>query len=185
MRTPTFTILLGTNGTGKTTLLRLLIGKNEALNRRVLIVTPDDIEWQGVEEISKPSEIYNFEGVRKILFMPGTLQAIYDNYFNGLLVLDDYKAFGIKSNDDITTMRQIAIRRRQRMLDIAVAAHGFTEVVPFFLYTFSTHVVLFRTLDNIKRVSAVLKDFDKMKNLQMQVNKQAETEPHFYKIVKQ
>ena len=71
------------------------------------------------------------------------------------------------------------------MLDIAIAAHGFTEVVPFFLYTFSTHIILFRTLDNIKRVSYVLKNFVTMKKLQEFINKKAEAEPHFYKIIKQ
>ena len=35
-------ILLGTNGTGKTTMLRNILQKS---GQRALIVTPDDVEW--------------------------------------------------------------------------------------------------------------------------------------------
>ncbi len=184
MRLPTLNIILGTNGTGKTTFIKQLIERYVATGRRVLIVTPDDIEHSDIEEIT-PEEIYSFEGIKKIIFGTGILQAVYENYFNGLLILDDYKAFGIRTIEDTTILRQIAVRRRQRMLDVAIAAHGFTEVVPYFLYTFSTHIVLFRTLDNISRVKAVLKDYDKMKALQTEVNRQAEIDKHFYLIVKQ
>lgn len=185
MRNPQLSIFLGTNGTGKTTLLKQFMQKALESNRRVLVVTPDDIEWQELQWL-KPADMADFVGVRKIIFEQNeTMQNIYDHFRNGLLVFDDYKAFGIESKNDVKILRQIAVRRRQRMLDIAIAAHGFTEVVPFFLYTFSTHIVLFRTLDNIKRVSHVLRDFNKMVDAQYHVNRKSETDKHFYLIIKQ
>jgi GTPase SAR1 family protein len=184
MRVPYLNIVLGHNGTGKTTFIKQLIEKSSQAGRRVLVVTPDDIEWPELPEISH-SEIYNFQGVKKAIYEPALLPAIYRNFHNGLLVMDDFKAFGISSKEDITTLRQLAVRRRQRMMDIAIAAHGFTEVVPLFLYTFSTHIVLFRTIDNIQRVLHVLKEGVKMKQMQAEINQRATTEPHFYKIIKQ
>ena len=193
MRTPTCTLLLGTNGTGKTTLLAEFIAKNVKAGRRVLIITPDDAEWENVNYLTESEQPYDtaremrdFTGVRKLIYTGvETTEAIYKNYHDGLLVLDDYKAFGISSQAETKTLRQIMIRRRHRMLDIAIVAHGFTEVVPMFLFSFSTHIALFRTVDSMSRAKSAIKDYEKMKALQTQVNEKAKKDQYYYRIIKQ
>ena len=110
MRIPNFTIILGTNGTGKTTLINKLIKKVLKTNRRVLVVTPDDIEWSNIKEIEL-NKLHSFRGIRKIIFGSGLLEHIYNNFHNGFLVMDDFKAFGITNKEHII-LRQLVVRRR-------------------------------------------------------------------------
>ena len=186
MRTPKLTLIIGTNGTGKSTFVEALKNNVLASNRRVLIVTPDFAEWQGLPEITTENEIYNFTEAAKIIYEDeNTLLNIYNNYHNGLLVFDDYKAFGLAGKQAEITLRRLCIRRRQKMLDMAFVAHGFTELVPYFIFTFSTDIVLFRTIDNISRVRHVLRDPYEVYKAQKKINKLAIRKPHIFKILKQ
>jgi ABC-type cobalamin/Fe3+-siderophores transport system ATPase subunit len=56
VRQSLFFIIVGTNGTGKTTLLNKLINET---NRKSLILDPDGLEWKDVQEIepSKSGEL--------------------------------------------------------------------------------------------------------------------------------
>jgi hypothetical protein len=176
------TIILGTNGTGKTTLLENILQNS---GQKSLVITPDDIEWQGYDlvELDKPDD-FVYSGIRRHIFSPaknvGTLDKI--EYFKkGILVFDDCRAYLHAATDE--RIRQLIIRRRQRMVDVFAVGHGFTEVPPVF-FTFSTDIILFRTTDNIARRKDCLKDFDKMAEAQARVNKKAAKNPHYYERIK-
>ena len=50
VRQSLFFIIVGTNGTGKTTLLNKLISN---IGRKALILDPDGLEWKDIQEIPK------------------------------------------------------------------------------------------------------------------------------------
>ena len=50
-----FFIIVGTNGTGKTTLLNKLISQT---NRKALILDPDGREWDEIQEINDTEILY-------------------------------------------------------------------------------------------------------------------------------
>jgi len=179
------TIILGYNGTGKTTLTKKIVLNELKHQRRILIVTPDDIEWQSIEMVHPrfPERIKNYVGARKIIYTKGILPIIADNFRNGLLVFDDCRAYFTATMD--ADLHELMIRRRQKMIDIIAVGHGFTEVPPKF-FTFASEIILFRTIDNIERRKNVLRNFEQMKQAQGEINAIAETKnPHFYKILKQ
>ena len=176
------TIILGTNGTGKTTLLREILQKS---NQKALVITPDDIEWQQCEAVELNSAGgFNFTGIRRHIFNPAKRNGTLDRleYFKkGVMVFDDCRAYLSSATDD--RIRRLIIRRRQRMVDVFAVGHGFNEVPPVF-FTFATDIVLFRTTDNIARRRNCLKDFDRMAEAQNRVNKQAVKNPHYFEIIK-
>lgn len=178
-------IVLGYNGTGKTTLVKKTVLNELRHNRRALIVTPDDAEWQTIEAVHPkwPERIKNYVGARRIIYYNGLLPIITENYRNGLLIFDDCRAYLTASLD--MDLHNLMIRRRQKMIDIIAVGHGFTEVPPKF-FTFASHIILFRTIDNIERRKNVLRDFAEMKAAQEAVNHIAETQnPYHYQIINQ
>ena len=77
MRIAELNIIIGTNGTGKTTLLRSILQNSK---QKILIVTPDDVEWRDYEavELNKPED-FVFKGIRRHIFDPtknGTLKKL-------------------------------------------------------------------------------------------------------------
>ncbi len=181
-RAAKMTILLGTNGTGKTTLLRRIL---ESSGQRCLVVTPDDSEWRDfpLNELQSASD-FMFTGICRHIFDPhkthGTLQRI--EYFKcGIIVFDDCRAYFQSATDD--KIRQLLIRRRQREVDVFAVGHGFNEVPPVF-FTFNTEIILFRTTDNIIRRKDCLKDYDRALQAQKRVNAKSKLEPHYFEIIK-
>lgn len=181
-RAAKLTIILGTNGTGKTTLLRQIL---TASPEKSLVITPDDIEWSDAPavELSRPDD-FIFTGIRRHIFDPdkknGTLSRL--EYFRrGSLVFDDCRAYLTAQTDD--KIRQLIIRRRQRMADVFAVGHGFSEVPPVF-FTFATDIILFRTTDNIARRKNYLKDFELMERVQKRVNIKSKTNPHYCEHIK-
>ena len=94
-----------------------------------------------------------------------------------IIVFDDFKAFFITKQVELNAIRSLAIRRRQRMLDLFIVAHGFTEIVPSYLFTFASKIILFRTLDNLARIKNRLVDYDRILEAQKRVN--SKDEHHF------
>lgn len=182
-RTAKLTILLGTNGTGKTTLLqRILAGSRQ----KSLVITPDDIEWRQCGEplaLATPDD-FTFSGIRRHIFDParrgGTLDRL--EYFRrGVLVFDDCRAYLHAATDE--RIRQLIIRRRQRMVDVFAVGHGFNEVPPVF-FTFASEIILFRTTDNIARRRNCLKDYDRTLEAQTRVNRRAASQPHYFEVIR-
>lgn len=181
-RTAKMVCFVGTNGTGKTTLLEQILLKLVETGERAVIVTPDIVEWTKypINELSR-SKDYSFKGIQRHIFDPETTLEKISLLKKCIVVFDDCRSY-LMANTDIR-IRQLLIRRRQREVDIFAVGHGFTEIPPVF-FTFSTEIILFRTTDNIDRRKNYLKDFDFAKKVQFEVNKKALKEPHYKQIIK-
>jgi len=183
-RTPKQIIVLGTNGTGKTTLVKQLVcSELKKKDSHILLVVPDDMEWNSIDYVHPkfPNRIENYVGVRKVIYYDGILDVIRDKFKNGLLIFDDCRAY-LKNSLD-SELHGILIRRRQQMIDIVAVGHGFSEVPPK-MFTFATHYALFKTIDNIKRRMNVIQNYDEMKEAQLRINEKAITNPHYNEIIK-
>lgn len=183
-RTPKQIVILGTNGTGKTTLVKkLVVNELKKENSHVLIVVPDDMEWTNIPQVHPKylQRIATYKGARKIIYQPGLIDIIREHFKNGMVVFDDCRAYFDNSLE--RDLHSLLIRRRQQMIDIIAVGHGFTEVPPKF-FTFATHYALFKTIDNIDRRKNVMSDFDNLKACRNRVNEIAKTKPHHFEIIK-
>lgn len=177
-------VILGFNGTGKTTFLKKLIHNElKKPDSHILIVTPDDIEWTMFPEVHPrfPWRVADYVKARKLIYEDGCLNTISENFRNGLLVFDDCRAYLTAQTDK--ELHNLLIRRRQKGIDIIAVGHGFTEVPPKF-FTFMSELVLFKTIDNIDRRKDVLNNFELMKEAQRRINQHAQTNPHYFEILK-
>ena len=175
-------IILGTNGTGKTTYVNnLLHYMLDVTGERSLVVTRHDTEWEAYPNNSlELAKDYQFSGIHKHFFRTGSWNKIV-KFAKGTLVLDDCRMY-IRPNL-IEEVENLLISRRQKEFDIILVAHGFTQVPPAF-FTFATEIILFKTTDNIQRRRDVLKDYDRVVKEQQEVNRKAEKNPHYKKIIK-
>ena len=183
-RTPKQIIVLGTNGTGKTTFVKkLVLSELKKKDSHILIVVPDDMEWDTIEYVHPkyPGRIESYVGARKVIYFDGLMEIIQDKFRNGLLVFDDCRRYFTSSVGK--ALHGLLIRRRQKMIDIVVVGHGFTEVPPK-MFTFSTHIALFRTIDNIVRRKDCINNFEEIKAAQTRIKEKALKEPHYNEIIK-
>ncbi len=179
-RAAKLTIIIGTNGTGKTTLLRHIITSG---TQRALIVTPDAAEWLEYAEndLSTPEKV-SFTGINRHIFNPHTESLSKIGFFSrGILVFDDCRSYLRAATDE--RIHDILIRRRQRMIDVFAVGHGFNEIPPVF-FTFCSDIFLFRTTDNIVRRKNCLKDYERMQQAQVRINTKAQKEPHYFEHIK-
>ena len=179
------TAILGTNGTGKSTLVAKMIAAFVKKGGRALIVTPDDREWGRIKMIdpANTAELRTFKGVRKTIFLKGqTLETLTEHYTNGMIIFDDCRAYLTASVD--LPLHYLLIRRRQAHTNMIFVAHGFTDLIPK-IFTFATHIVLFRTLDNISKRKGTIRDYPKMEQAVIRVNRIAERNPHYFEIIPQ
>lgn len=139
-------VFCGSNGTGKTTLLKKCLAQLMDNGNRILVVTPDPVEWQELQEIKKDSEIRTFIGARRMIYDDMCMYQIKENLHNAVLVLDDCRVYIGAQRDDVMTWLQI--RRRQYAIDLYCVFHGLTEIPPKF-FTFASRLFLFNTNDNI------------------------------------
>lgn len=146
-RYPVCSVLVGINGTGKTTFIKKILENTVTEKNRALIVTPDPAEWRAVQEVSGTA-ITRFKGIRKIIYHQSCMAEIQRYYTNGILVFDDARVYIHAQSDDF--MQWLQIRRRQVGVDLFCNFHGLTQVPPVF-FTFATNIILFYTKDNIKR----------------------------------
>lgn len=154
-RTGKTVVIVGTNGTGKTTLLRQIL---ENSGQRALVITPDDVEWTDCPENElRCKSDYVFTGIQRHIFEPKhTLNAI--TYFRkGIIVFDDCRSYLSDKTDD--SFRSMFIRKRQRELDIFAVAHGFNQIPPVF-FTFANEYFVFHSTDNIVRRKNCIPDDD-------------------------
>ena len=182
-RTPKQILILGTNGTGKTTLAKkLVLNELKKKDSHILIVVPDEMEWDAVPWVhpSFTHRIRTYVGARKIIYQKGLIENIRENFFSGLVLFDDCRAYFTAALDN--DLHALLISRRQKMIDIIACGHGFTEVPPK-MFTFATHYALFKTIDNIERRKNVIQNFEVMKEAQARINQKAQTDPHYYEII--
>ena len=182
LRKTTMTVVIGTNGTGKTTLLKKIVAGFLKNKRRVLILTPHDREWENVPLVSSrfPTRIEWYAGARRMIYNKGSLELIIENFRNGVLIMDDCRAY-IKAGLD-ETLHSLLIGRRQMDIDIFAVGHGFTEIPPKF-FTFATTYILFRTTDVIERRRPYIMNYEAVEAAQKAVNQLALTNPYANRII--
>lgn len=137
------------------------------------------MEWTDVSLINK-KELTSFTGTKRLIYEEGDLQLLAKKYAKGILIFDDFKALFLSKQAEINALRTLAIRRRQRMLDLFIVAHGFTEITPSYLFTFASKIILFKTLDNLSRIKTRLVDYDRVFEAQQKVNN---AKDHYFKIL--
>jgi len=152
------------------------------LNRRTLIITPDPFEkqWADTKTISR-KDLKTFSGTKKIIYRKNDFIGLRKQLSNAVLVLDDFKAYGDISNKEKEALRYLCVRRAQKQLDIFIIAHGFTEIVPTYLFTFASYYIIFKTRDSIKKVKNRIKNFELVDTSVNEVDKNKDH--HYYKII--
>jgi hypothetical protein len=178
-------ILVGVNGTGKTTLLKDILRKVLEKGDRALVVTPDPIEWNNIPEINYRlrHHIKNYTGIRKIVYYSGCMDDIQQYYANGVLVFDDARVYINAQTNSF--MEWLQIRRRQAGIDLLCVFHGLTQVPPVF-FTFTSNLFLFHTLDNIKRRSVYIDDliFEEIQDAKKEIQSEVSNgDIYYYKRV--
>lgn len=177
-------VIIGYTGTGKTTMSKRLILAELKKGGRALIVTPDAGEFLKIPEIHPkfPNRIEWYKGARRVIYFKGLLPIIASTFTRGLLLFDDCRAYiEARTAPDLLN---ILIRRRQRMIDIVAAGHGFTQIPPAF-FTFASEYILFQTIDNIDSRKGVISNFEALKEAQARINTIASNgKPHYFEIIK-
>ena len=168
-------IFVGINGTGKTSLLKEVITQMNNSGHRILIVTPDALEWRDVPTISNKLKhhIKTYVGMRRIVYYDNCLEDVQKYFSNGVLVLDDARDY-IKAQTD-SVMRWLKLRRRQSGIDLFAVFHGLSQVPPEF-FTFTSQMWLFYTTDNLKRRSECLEEhlYTEIQNEKQNILKEVE-----------
>lgn len=180
-------VIIGTNGTGKTTLVRQIV-HNAA--QKTLIITPHDNEWNETDPNGEPlyplnelrhASDYNFTGIMKHIYDPDRTLKLIKGFTRGLIVFDDCRVYLDARTDK--EVHRILISSRQNMIDEIFVAHGFTEVPPK-VFTFATEYFLFRTEDNISRRKFYVKNYPLIEKMQNKVNQASVYNPHHYEHFK-
>lgn len=168
-----FFIIAGTNGTGKTTLLKKLINTN---GKRTLIVDPDGYEFSDVAtiDINDITRIRSGKKARIVAPTNKDLERLIE-FTNGNLVLDDCRYY-IKSRIE-ESIRRLFVRRRQHSIDIFAVAHSLNEIPPTF-WTFATHLILFKTKDSSDRLKQNFPRYDDV--LKQNIKEINENKDHHY-----
>lgn len=167
-------LVVGENGTGKTTLITQLVNAELKAGRKALVVTPHFTEWNTFNNVpvNDCTNIYNMKGIEKIHFT-GDMD-IFDNikneFFNGMLVLDDCRAY-LKSNLHLS-VKALLISRRQLMTDIIMAFHNIVDIPPQIFY-YAPEIILKKTSTSFAhRKNLILPDYyEKLEKAQEKVNK--------------
>lgn len=185
-RTAKMIMLIGANGTGKTTLLKHIVAMS---GQRALIITLDDTEWNEKDEYGNDlypinelatRDDYVFTGIQRHIFGPRTLQAI-SAFKKGIIVFDDCRTYLDDHTDE--QIHKLMIRRRQREVDFMASTHSFDEM-PRRFFAFTSDIFLFQTKGNIDIRRGVIQNIDSMKAIQARVNSIARTNKHYYEHIK-
>lgn len=173
-RTAKLTIILGTNGTGKTTMLRHILDSSP---QRALIVTSHVEEWTDLPEnnLATPQDFLFQDRQRHIIRRGYTIERL-KHFKQGILIFDDCKTF---IGDKNAALEELLIARRQLELDIFYIAHGFTRVPPLF-YPYFSDLILFRTKDNPSSRKKDLLQYKEIMEVQKRINQRAQQDPHYY-----
>lgn len=184
-------LLMGTNGTGKSSFLIQILKQIISGNKRALILNPSEEEKWEQFPIAKMDELPTFTGIRQLkpdddfritdyIRYMRLLEKVYKYYENGILIIDDAKVF--LGNNLQSQMTQMMIKRRQKNIDMFLVFHSIGQVPPS-LFPYSTHIVLFKTNEN--RNKWVNKfPIEGFENVVNRVNAGAESNPYHNEVIK-
>ena len=180
-----FAILIGTNGTGKSTVLRQIMEKSRVNGNRVLVI-PSNLSEPSFKDIPQihVKDLNTFSGAKKIMcYNTAEFAYIAKRLRNCTLISDDFRNY-IEQSQMHPDVRRLFVDRRHNNIDIYMAAHGPAQIPPAF-YDWLDFIFLFRTVGNFKRAQDKLLSFDVLLEKQKQINHIAQTSnPYHYEIIR-
>jgi len=177
------TVIIGTNGTGKTSLIKKIISKFNQSGSRALLVTPDDAEYTYLKDYPLiDSKEFDFKNVRKHIFEPNhTFNAISNNYRKGAVFFDDCRSYIPNNLESEKEFRNILIRRRHKEIDVFIIAHGFTDIPPK-IFTYVNKYIIFKTTDPIVKRKDTILNYEAVEKAVKRINdKKLKIVDHFGK----
>ena len=185
MRNTTSNILVGAQRTGKTTFAKSIADVYPA-DKKVLVVCPDDFEpaWKSYRLIQSAQIPALKAGKHRVMYDPKDkkfLALVADNFRDGLIIWDDAKVY-FNTQPKIFELEAMLIRRRQYNFDVMFMYHGLSTI-PALLWTYATHLTLFRTNDAFQRSAYKTLNPELMESIVARVKKEAEKDPYYKEII--
>ncbi|KAB2814569.1 hypothetical protein [Phaeocystidibacter luteus] len=176
-----FSVLLGTNGTGKSTVLRKILDAHQG---RALVIPANQHEKTFSDlPLITLDQVATFEGKAKYMcYKREDFDELVPHLSNMLLISDDFRNW-LSGYSPTDRVRKFFIDRRHINVDIYFAAHGFSQV-PVEIFTWIDVFFLFRTRDSIKRGKDRLMNPEALIKIQEEVNREARNNPFHYEIIK-
>jgi len=175
-------IVVGRQGSGKSTALRRLVLASAQAGRRVLVVTPNDDDWADIPLLDE-NRMATFRGIRRAQCDQDEERALSLGlrFSGGMLVYDDARS---NFSDLVTTEKRAFISRlRHRDIDLFSVSHGFTDTPPLF-FTHATHYLIFATTDDVSRRRRYLGGwYETIAQTVQRVNRKALADPHYYECI--
>jgi hypothetical protein len=179
----TSVLLLGTNGTGKSTRLMDLAERRIKQGHRVLFIPAHEHETSfNKYPPMHIKEVDTFTGGRRIYVTnEDQFVELILKIRNLVLVCDDFRVYLPKDRTH-PEVRKLFIKRRHINVDIYMAAHGFKEVPPPF-FAFMDYIFLHKTLDaSMNRIREFPNPKGLMEKVQ-EVNKAAQKDQYHCEII--
>lgn len=187
MRYPKVIILVGTNGTGKSTLLKSFF---KYRNRNLVIpANLYDSAFDDLEYIKSSDEISTFQGTKKVVIEEEEDFFKLIEYQNGLkdcgLFLDDFRNYipttGTRLKQPI---RKLFSDRRHRGMDIYLSTHSPRQIHPD-IFAYQPIIFLFKTTESFPdSLSQKIPNLEKLKIVQRRVNLMSRKNPFYFEILK-
>lgn len=173
--------ITGTSGSGKSYLSKELAKKIAKITGgKTLVITYSGIHktWADVPKLeATPEAIRKFNKstkakIRQIVYSDKedeTLGAIYKNFTNGTLILDDLQAYISSNWSNTPGLKPLIIDHRPLNLDIFLVAHEPVQIPPK-LWTFVKYAFIMKSTVPTKSELGKLSQFKKLVEYQNQVN---------------
>ena len=185
-RTGYFPLIMGTNGTGKTTLLKEFVANEmRKSDSHVLILTAHVEEWLKVPEVHPQfmQRMERYTGIRKIIITRSTIETVLSeilaHFRKGLLIFDDCRMF-FKSTT-LPLLEDLMISRRMMMIDCIAVGHGPEKIPPAF-FAYASHIIMFKTNTSVRKRKNELDNIARWETIQQSVNNEAIINQHYYEI---
>ena len=192
-----FIIMVGTNGTGKSTIMKKFLPMNE----RNLIIPANGLDeaWLEIPKleckpvfIGKKIDHYEIPGLNSFR---GTRQVvIYDEkmfdaichpengYMNGGLFMDDFKNYIPTKGTLPANVNRLFSDRRHKMLDIFAATHSYQKINAD-MFDFEPTILQFKTTRPLTDyLSDKIMNFEELKVVFDRVNEKSEKNAHYFEI---
>jgi Cdc6-like AAA superfamily ATPase len=163
----------GRNGTGKSTFVRKI---TDQLNERTLVLTYAGLPkiWHDVKGIdpANAKEMKSFKGYRQVVYIQyeeKTWEHIYNNFKNGVLILDDSKEYIPDSLQHLEFFKRLMSSYRHRMLDVFLIVHS-SGGIPKGAWQNATHAFVGSTASAVRRNLPVVA-LDELIQAQKEINR--------------